>query len=78
MLMLMLGPVQTPNLSWAELNANELKQKTSLIYIELIRLMKSSASEPVMKSSASEPGVWTGPYAASACEPGLSLVHTIA
>ena len=29
-----LGPVQTPNFSWAELNANELKQKTSLIYIE--------------------------------------------
>ena len=29
-----LGLVQTPNFSWAELNANELKQKISLIYIE--------------------------------------------
>ena len=43
------GQVQTPNFLWAELNANELKQKTSLIYLHWVRLMKSSASELGLK-----------------------------
>ena len=30
----LLGLGQTSNFTWVELNANELKQKTSLIYIE--------------------------------------------
>ena len=39
----LLGPCQTSNFTWVELNANEIKEKTFVIYIEFDSDMKSQS-----------------------------------